>query len=54
MICADGGAMHYVDCITQSRELSPATRIEVLVPDFRGRLDKALDIFAEHAPEWVA
>ena len=42
----DGGAMHYVDCITQSRELSPATRIEVLVPDFRGRLDKALDIFA--------
>jgi lipoic acid synthetase len=46
----DGGAMHYVDCITQSRALSPTTRIEVLVPDFRGRLDKALDIFAEHAP----
>jgi lipoic acid synthetase len=46
----DGGAMHYVDCIRQSRELSPQTRIEVLVPDFRGRLDKALDIFAEHAP----
>ncbi len=46
----DGGAMHYVDCISQSRELSPNTRIEVLVPDFRGRLDKALDIFAEYAP----
>ncbi len=46
----DGGAMHYVDCISQSRELSPSTRIEVLVPDFRGRLDKALDIFAEYAP----
>jgi len=46
----DGGAMHYVDCISQSRGLSPNTRIEVLVPDFRGRLDKALDIFAEHAP----
>jgi lipoic acid synthetase len=46
----DGGAMHYVDCISQSRVLSPNTRIEVLVPDFRGRLDKALDIFAEHAP----
>ncbi|QWE08557.1 lipoyl synthase [Polynucleobacter ibericus] len=46
----DGGAMHYVDCISQSRALSPNTRIEVLVPDFRGRLDKALDIFAEHAP----
>ncbi|MBU3551050.1 lipoyl synthase [Polynucleobacter sp. MWH-Berg-3C6] len=46
----DGGAMHYVDCISQSRDLSPSTRIEVLVPDFRGRLDKALDIFAEYAP----
>ena len=46
----DGGAMHYVDCISQSRGLSPNTRIEVLVPDFRGRLDTALDIFAEHAP----
>ena len=46
----DGGAMHYVDCITQTRILSPQTRIEVLVPDFRGRLDKALDIFSEHAP----
>jgi lipoyl synthase len=46
----DGGAMHFVDCITRSKELSPQTRIEVLVPDFRGRLDKALDIFSEHAP----
>ena len=47
----DGGAMHYVDCISQSRTSSPNTRIEVLVPDFRGRLDKALDIFAEYAPK---
>jgi len=46
----DGGAMHYVDCISQSRTASPNTRIEVLVPDFRGRLDKALDIFSEHSP----
>ena len=46
----DGGAMHFVDCISQSRGLSPATRIEVLVPDFRGRLDKALDMFSEYAP----
>ena len=46
----DGGAMHYVDCISQSRGLSPGTRIEVLVPDFRGRLDKALDTFSEYAP----
>ena len=34
----DGGAGHFVDCITHIRELSPTTRIEVLVPDFRGRL----------------
>ena len=47
----DGGAMHYVDCISQSRASSPGTRIEVLVPDFRGRLDKALDIFAQYAPQ---
>ena len=46
----DGGAMHYVECISQSRTSSPNTRIEVLVPDFRGRLEKALDTFAEHAP----
>ncbi len=46
----DGGAMHYVQCISQSRTASPDTRIEVLVPDFRGRLERALDIFAEHAP----
>jgi len=45
----DGGAMHFVDCISQSRDLSPSTRIEVLVPDFRGRLDKVLDIFSEYA-----
>jgi len=47
----DGGAMHYVDCISQSRASSPNTRIEVLVPDFRGRLDKALDIFTQYAPQ---
>lgn len=42
----DGGAQHFVDCIRRTKELSPSTRIEVLVPDFRGRLGKALDIFA--------
>lgn len=46
----DGGAQHFVDCITKTNELSPDTRIEVLVPDFRGRLDKALDIFANGLP----
>ncbi|MDT6963446.1 MULTISPECIES: lipoyl synthase [unclassified Cupriavidus] len=47
----DGGAQHYVDCISQTRELSPNTRIEVLVPDFRGRLDKALDILQVSPPD---
>ena len=42
----DGGAQHFVDCISQARRLSPKTRIEVLVPDFRGRLEKALDVFS--------
>jgi lipoic acid synthetase len=47
----DGGAGHYVTCIQKTRELSPKTQIEVLVPDFRGRLDKALDILAEGLPD---
>ena len=37
-----------MDCITQTKKLSPATRVEVLVPDFRGRLEKALDVFASY------
>ena len=40
----DGGAQHFVDCIRAVREHSPATRIEILTPDFRGRLDRALQI----------
>src|SRR5690606_8820337 len=47
----DGGAGHYVQCITRTRERSPLTQIEVLVPDFRGRLDKALDILAQGLPD---
>ncbi len=47
----DGGAQHFVDCIRAVRELSPATRIEVLVPDFRGRLDRALDILEAAPPD---
>jgi lipoic acid synthetase len=42
----DGGAQHFVDCISETRARSPQTRIEVLVPDFRGRLEKALDVFS--------
>jgi lipoic acid synthetase len=39
----DGGAQHFVDCITAVRKTSPKTTIEILVPDFRGRLGIALD-----------
>jgi lipoic acid synthetase len=47
----DGGAQHFVDCIRAVRDLSPATRIEVLVPDFRGRLDRALAILEAAPPD---
>jgi lipoic acid synthetase len=47
----DGGAEHFALCIKATRELSPHTRIEVLVPDFRGREDKALDILAIDPPD---
>ena len=47
----DGGAQHYVDCIRETRALSPNTQIEVLVPDFRGRDDKALEIFKAAPPD---
>ena len=47
----DGGAQHFVDCIRAVREASPATRIEVLVPDFRGRLDRALAILTAAPPD---
>jgi len=47
----DGGAGHFVECIRQIRALSPATRIEVLVPDFRGRDDRALEILKAAPPD---
>lgn len=47
----DGGAGHFVDCIRAARLAAPATRIEILTPDFRGRLDLALDILAEAPPD---
>ena len=47
----DGGAAHFVDCIRQVRALSPATRIEILVPDFRGRDDRALEILKAAPPD---
>jgi lipoic acid synthetase len=47
----DGGAQHFVDCIRATRELSPGTTIEVLVPDFRGRDDRALEILKAAPPD---
>ena len=47
----DGGAAHFVECIRQTRALSPQTRIEILVPDFRGRDDRALGILREAPPD---
>jgi lipoic acid synthetase len=47
----DGGAQHFVDCIRAVREHAPNTRIEVLVPDFRGRLDRALAILEAAPPD---
>jgi lipoic acid synthetase len=47
----DGGAAHFVACIEQTRALSPATRIEILVPDFRGRDDRALGILRAAPPD---
>jgi lipoic acid synthetase len=47
----DGGAGHFVDCIREVRARSPATLIEVLVPDFRGRLDRALGILEAAPPD---
>ena len=43
--------LRYVDCIKAIRETSPNTKIEILVPDFRGRLDIALEILAETPPD---
>jgi lipoic acid synthetase len=47
----DGGARHFVDCISAVRAASPQTTIEVLVPDFRGRLDRALEILDRAPPD---
>jgi len=47
----DGGAAHFAACIAAVRELTPQTRIEVLVPDFRGRMDVALEQLAAQPPD---
>jgi lipoic acid synthetase len=47
----DGGAQHFVDCIAAVRRESPHTTIEILVPDFRGRVERALEILAAAPPD---
>jgi len=47
----DGGAQHFVDCIKAVRAQSPDIKIEILVPDFRGRLDVAMKILSEAPPD---
>ncbi len=47
----DGGAGHFADCIRAVRETSPQTKIEILVPDFRGRMDVALDVMGQALPD---
>jgi lipoic acid synthetase len=47
----DGGAQHFADCLTAIRASSPATRLEILVPDFRGRLEEALDALSVSLPD---
>ncbi|HJV09861.1 MAG TPA: lipoyl synthase [Burkholderiales bacterium] len=47
----DGGAAHFVACIQEIRQTSPATTIEVLVPDFRGRLERALEVLVAAPPD---
>ena len=47
----DGGASHFVSCISEVRKASPKTTIEVLVPDFRGRLERALEVLDAAPPD---
>jgi lipoic acid synthetase len=47
----DSGAQHFADCITQTRHFNPQTQVEVLVPDFRGRMDIALDVLQQTPPD---
>ncbi|MBG58352.1 MAG: lipoyl synthase [Porticoccus sp.] len=47
----DGGAQHFADCIRESRLLSPDLKVEVLVPDFRGRMEPALEILSDTPPD---
>jgi len=47
----DGGAQHFKECIAETRKLNPEIKIEILTPDFRGRMDKAIEILSESLPD---
>jgi len=47
----DGGAGHFVACVAATRQLNPGIRIEILVPDFRGRMDVALALLERAPPD---
>mgnify|MGYP001037398482 FL=1 len=47
----DSGAGHFADCISELRAHNPNTRVEVLVPDFRGRMEIALEILSNCPPD---
>lgn len=47
----DGGAQHFADCVREIRARTPDIKVEILVPDFRGRMDVALDILEAEAPD---
>ena len=48
---ADSGAQHFSQCITETRKFNPEIKVEVLVPDFRGRMDIALSILEQTPPD---
>jgi lipoic acid synthetase len=47
----DGGAAHFVECISSIRKASPRTAVEILVPDFRGRLERAMEVLQAAPPD---
>ena len=47
----DGGAGHFKECIDEIRKKTPLVKIEILTPDFRGRVNKALNVFSDCPPD---
>lgn len=47
----DGGSGHFAECVKEARALNPNLKVELLVPDFRGRMAVALDNLSEHVPD---